>query len=131
MTTVRQSSLGPTFGRKGGGAGGGRSQLLPFDALLLGLTGDLDAVSNAHNLLAALADNTVHHGLDGAPDEVAPHELVRLALPRRTYTQSHVDYVGEVIAAVAARAPSLPGYRIVEQPRWLRHFTARLAPLGP
>jgi len=69
-------------------------------------------------------------GIDGAPDEVAPHELVRLALPRRPYTQSHVDYVGEVIAAVAARAPSLPGYRIVEQPRWLRHFTARLEPLA-
>ena len=68
-------------------------------------------------------------GVDGAPDEVAPHELVRLALPRRTYTQSHVDYVGEVITAVAARADEIPGYRIVEQPRWLRHFTARLEPL--
>ncbi len=69
-------------------------------------------------------------GEDGAADEVAPHELVRLALPRRTYTQSHVDYVGEVIAAVAARAEEIPGYRIVEQPRWLRHFTARLEPLA-
>ncbi len=68
-------------------------------------------------------------GVDGAPDEVAPHDLVRLALPRRTYTQSHVDYVGEVIAAVAARADEIPGYRIIEQPRWLRHFTARLEPL--
>jgi len=68
-------------------------------------------------------------GVDGAADEVAPHELVRLALPRRTYTQSHVDYVGEVIAAVAERAADIPGYRIVEQPRWLRHFTARLEPL--
>ncbi len=69
-------------------------------------------------------------GVDGAADEVAPHELVRLALPRRTYTQSHVDYVGEVIAAVAARAEEIPGYRIVEQPRWLRHFTATLEPLA-
>jgi tyrosine phenol-lyase len=69
-------------------------------------------------------------GTDGGPDEVAPHELVRLALPRRTYTQSHVDYVGEVIASVAARADGLRGYRVVEQPRWLRHFTARLEPLG-
>ena len=69
-------------------------------------------------------------GEDGAADEVAPHELVRLALPRRTYTQSHVDYVGEVIAAVAARAEEIPGYRIIEQPRWLRHFTARLEPLA-
>jgi tryptophanase len=66
---------------------------------------------------------------DGQPDEPAPHELVRLALPRRTYTQSHVDYVGEVIAHVAERAPELRGYRIRRQPRWLRHFTAELVPL--
>jgi len=69
-------------------------------------------------------------GEDGEPDVVAPHELVRLALPRRTYTQSHIDYVGEVIAAVAARAEELRGYRIVEQPAWLRHFTATLEPLS-
>jgi tryptophanase len=69
-------------------------------------------------------------GEDGEPDVVAPHELVRLALPRRTYTQSHIDYVGEVIVAVAARAEELRGYRIVEQPAWLRHFTATLEPLS-
>jgi tyrosine phenol-lyase len=68
-------------------------------------------------------------GPDGV-DEAAAHELVRLALPRRVYTQSHVDYVGEVIAAVAGRAGELRGYRIVDQPRWLRHFTARLEPVG-
>ncbi len=56
-------------------------------------------------------------------------ELVRLAVPRRTYTQSHIDYVGEVIAAVAQRKDALRGYRIVEQAPWLRHFTARFAPL--
>jgi tryptophanase len=60
----------------------------------------------------------------------APMELVRLAIPRRTYTQSHVDYVGEVIGSVAARAESLSGYRIVEQAPWLRHFTARFAPVS-
>ena len=59
----------------------------------------------------------------------APMELVRLALPRRTYTQSHVDYVAEVIAAVAERKERIRGYRIVEQAPWLRHFTARFAPL--
>lgn len=64
------------------------------------------------------------------PDTPAPYELVRLALPRRTYTQSHVDYVGEVIAEVAARAKDLKGFRIVEQPPWLRHFTARMEPLA-
>ncbi|MBW3621173.1 MAG: tryptophanase, partial [Actinobacteria bacterium] len=66
---------------------------------------------------------------DGQPDEPAAHELVRLALPRRTYTQSHIDYVGEVIAVVASRADELRGYAIREQPQWLRHFTARLAPV--
>ena len=63
------------------------------------------------------------------PDTPARHELVRLALPRRVYTQSHVDYVGEVIAAVAKRADDLCGYRIIDQPRWLRHFSAHLEPL--
>jgi tryptophanase len=56
----------------------------------------------------------------------APMDLVRLAIPRRTYTQSHIDYVIEVVTAVAARAGDLRGYRIVEpQPTALRHFTAR------
>jgi len=59
----------------------------------------------------------------------APMELVRLAIPRRVYTQSHVDYVIEVIRWVAERAPELRGYRIVEQPAALRHFTARFEPL--
>ena len=64
--------------------------------------------------------------------EAASMELVRLAMPRRTYTQSHMDYVGEVIEKVAAKARSgeLRGYRIVEQPPWLRHFTAKLEPLA-
>jgi tryptophanase len=66
---------------------------------------------------------------DGEPDEPAPTELVRLAIPRRMYTQSHIDYVGEVVIDVAARAPQMRGYRIVEQAPWLRHFTARLEPL--
>jgi len=54
-------------------------------------------------------------------------ELVRLAIPRRTYTQSHVDYVGEVIREVAGRREAIRGLRIVEQAPWLRHFTARFA----
>jgi tryptophanase len=60
----------------------------------------------------------------------AAMDLVRLAIPRRTYTQSHVDYVIEVAASVAARAAELPGYRVVEEPPQLRHFTARFEPVG-
>ena len=59
----------------------------------------------------------------------APIELVRLAIPRRTYTQSHVDYVIEVVLSVAARAQELRGLRIVEAAATLRHFTARFEPL--
>jgi tryptophanase len=58
----------------------------------------------------------------------AAMDLVRLAIPRRTYTQSHMDYVIEVVTRLAARAGELPGMRIVSQPRQLRHFTARFAP---
>jgi tryptophanase len=66
---------------------------------------------------------------DGTETE-GPMDLVRLAIPRRTYTQSHVDYVIEVARDVAARAASLRGYRIVKEPAQLRHFTATFAPLG-
>jgi len=63
-------------------------------------------------------------------DAPAPMELVRLAVPRRTYTQSHIDYVGEVIAEVARGKDRIRGYRIVDQAPWLRHFTARFEPVG-
>ena len=59
---IRQSSLGPTFGIKGGAAGGGYSQAAPFEALNLHLTGDMHAVSAAHNQLAAMVDNHLHFG---------------------------------------------------------------------
>ena len=59
----------------------------------------------------------------------AAMELVRLAIPRRVYTQSHIDYVVEVVLWVAAHAGDLRGMRIVDQPRTLRHFTARFEPL--
>lgn len=56
-------------------------------------------------------------------------ELVRLAIPRRVYTQSHIDYVIEVARWVGERASDLPGYRITAQPPELRHFTARFEPI--
>jgi tryptophanase len=67
--------------------------------------------------------------LTGA-DTPAPMELVRLAIPRRVYTQSHVDYVVEAILNVWDRRGSVRGYRFVEQAPVLRHFTARFAELG-
>ncbi len=60
----------------------------------------------------------------------AAMELVRLAIPRRVYTQSHIDYVVEVILDVYARKDTLPGYRITYQTPFLRHFTARFEPIA-
>ena len=62
IATIRQPSLGPTFGIKGGAAGGGYSQVVPMEDFNLHLTGDTHAVSMAHNLLAAMTDNHLLHG---------------------------------------------------------------------
>jgi tryptophanase len=66
--------------------------------------------------------------LDGS-EQPAAMDLVRLAVPRRTYTQSHIDYVIEVCAAVKQMASSLRGYRITDEPPALRHFTASFVPV--
>ena len=60
----------------------------------------------------------------------AEHELVRLAIPRRTYTQSHIEYVVEAITEVFKNRDSIRGMEVVEQPKALRHFSARFRPLG-
>jgi formate--tetrahydrofolate ligase len=62
VLTLRQPSLGPTFGIKGGAAGGGYSQVVPMEAMNLHLTGDFHAVTAANNILAALIDNHIYQG---------------------------------------------------------------------
>ena len=62
VLTLRQPSMGPTFGIKGGAAGGGYSQVIPMELLNLHLTGDFHAVTAAHNLLSAMVDAHLHHG---------------------------------------------------------------------
>ncbi|TFF92346.1 formate--tetrahydrofolate ligase [Candidatus Thorarchaeota archaeon] len=61
VVTLRQPSLGPVFGIKGGAAGGGKSRVEPFEKINLLFTGDFPAVSAAHNLLSAMIDNYIHH----------------------------------------------------------------------
>ncbi|HLG04901.1 MAG TPA: formate--tetrahydrofolate ligase [Gemmatimonadales bacterium] len=62
LICIREPSLGPVFGVKGGAAGGGYSQVVPMDEINLHFTGDFHAITSAHNLLAAMLDNHVHHG---------------------------------------------------------------------
>jgi len=61
----------------------------------------------------------------------ARHELLRLAIPRRVYTQSHIDYVVEAILEVNARKEEIRGLEIAEEPAFLRHFSARFRQLVP
>ena len=56
-------------------------------------------------------------------------ELVRLAIPRRTYTQSHIDYIAETMGKIVKRANAIGGYRFTYAPQFLKHFTARFEPL--
>ena len=56
-------------------------------------------------------------------------ELVRLALPRRVYTQTHMDYVVKVVARIKGKAAQINGYRITYAPELLRHFTAQFEPI--
>ncbi|MGM0914013.1 MAG: formate--tetrahydrofolate ligase [Pseudomonadota bacterium] len=69
---LRQPSMGPTLGLKGGATGGGYSQVLPMERINLHLTGDIHAVAAAHNLLAAMVDNHLHHRLE---PELDPREV--------------------------------------------------------
>ncbi len=62
MVCVREPSMGPCFGMKGGAAGGGYAQVVPMEDINLHFTGDLHAIASAHNLLSAMIDNHIHHG---------------------------------------------------------------------
>jgi tryptophanase len=59
----------------------------------------------------------------------AQHELLRLAIPRRVYTQSHIDYVVEAILEINDRKSDIRGLEIVEEPPFLRHFSAKFRPV--
>jgi methylenetetrahydrofolate dehydrogenase (NADP+)/methenyltetrahydrofolate cyclohydrolase/formyltetrahydrofolate synthetase/formate--tetrahydrofolate ligase len=77
ITCIRQPSMGPTFGIKGGAAGGGYSQIIPMEEFNLHLTGDIHAVGIAHNLLAAAIDARISH-----EDELTDKQLAKLGLRR-------------------------------------------------
>ena len=73
IVTMRQPSQGPTFGIKGGAAGGGYSQIVPMESFNLHLTGDIHAITAAHNLQAAMIDNHLHQG---NKLNIVPHQIM-------------------------------------------------------
>jgi methylenetetrahydrofolate dehydrogenase (NADP+)/methenyltetrahydrofolate cyclohydrolase/formyltetrahydrofolate synthetase/formate--tetrahydrofolate ligase len=78
MTCIRQPSMGPTFGIKGGAAGGGYSQIIPMEEFNLHLTGDIHAITAAHNLVAAALDARMYHESRQSDEELAKLGLKRL-----------------------------------------------------
>lgn len=112
--TLRQPSLGPVFGIKGGGTGGGRAQVLPMEEINLHFTGDAHAVAASHNLLSATVDNHLFHGneldLDpgritwpralGVSDRALRHILIGEGEHRRT-GQFVINEASEVMAVLA------------------------------
>ena len=111
VVTLRQPSLGPVFGIKGGASGGGRSQVVPQEEVNLHLTGDAHAVAAAHNLLAAFLDNHISHGnqLRIDPDRIAwprvmglnDRALRQVTLQSGRRTQFVITEASEVMAILA------------------------------
>jgi len=114
VVTLRQPSLGPVFGIKGGASGGGRSQVVPQEEINLHLTGDAHAVASAHNLLAAFVDNHLSHGnaLTIDPDRITwprvmglnDRALRQVTLQDGRRTQFVITEASEVMAILALAA---------------------------
>jgi methylenetetrahydrofolate dehydrogenase (NADP+)/methenyltetrahydrofolate cyclohydrolase/formyltetrahydrofolate synthetase/formate--tetrahydrofolate ligase len=92
---IRQPSMGPTFGIKGGAAGGGYSQVIPMEEFNLHLTGDIHAVSIAHNLLAAAIDSRIQHEDEMSDDQLAKAGLRRLGIDPYAITWRRVVDVND------------------------------------
>ena len=97
---LREPSLGPVFGAKGGGTGGGQSSLVPAERINLHFTGDIHAVSAAHNLLAALVDNDVYFG--------APSRLDWRQIALRRVMDMNDRFLRRIVIGLGGRAMGVP-----------------------
>jgi formate--tetrahydrofolate ligase len=103
---IREASLGPNFGMKGGAAGGGNAQVVPMEDMNLHFTGDFHAITSAHNLLSAMIDNHIYWGneleIDEAPRRLAP----RARHERPGAAPDHVTSLGGVANGFPRRPAS-------------------------
>ena len=103
VAALRQPSQGPTFGLKGGAAGGGYAQVVPMVDLNLHLTGDIHAVSAAHNLLAAAIDSRIYHEARLSDKRMARSGLKRLNIdPDRVTFRRVVDVDDRALRSIAS-----------------------------
>ncbi len=112
MSTLREGSLGPVFGLKGGATGGGKATVEPQDDINLHFTGDFHAITSAHNLLAAMLDNHLYHGNEFEIKEVVWHRVLdmndrslrKLSIHQKRYeykTRFDITASSEIMAIVA------------------------------
>ncbi len=95
---IRQPSSGPTFNIKGSGAGGGRAKCMPHDEISLGLTGDIDAVTNAHNLSMVALTSRIHHERQYSDEVLTLKNLSRLNIdPDRIVSKWAIDYCAQAL----------------------------------
>src|SRR5512143_3691707 len=100
VAALREPSLGPVFGVKGGGTGGGVASLVPADDINLHFTGDIHAITTAHNLLSALADNALFHGTP------VPLDATRVRWPRAMDMNDR--FLRHVIVGLGGKAHGVP-----------------------
>lgn len=100
VIAIRQPSMGPTFGIKGGAAGGGYAQVAPMDSMNLHLTGDMHAVTAAHNLLSAMLDNHLHKGNASGLDP--------FAITWRRVLDSNDRDLRQIVTGLGGRAEGIP-----------------------
>lgn len=98
IAAIRQPSSGPTFNIKGSAAGGGLSQCIPLTDFSLGLTGDIDAITNAHNLAMVALTSRMQHEFNYGDNVLANKELKRLNIdPRRVSVKWAIDYCAQAL----------------------------------
>jgi len=120
FTVIRQPSMGPTFGIKGGAAGGGYSQIIPMEDFNLHLTGDIHAVGAAHNLLAAAIDARIYHESRLSDEKLAAIGLRRLDIDPYSITWNRVVDMNDrqlrhIVSGLGAKTDGRPretGYDI-------------------
>ncbi len=117
ITCIRQPSQGPTFGIKGGAAGGGYAQIVPMEDFNLHLTGDIHAVGAAHNLLAAAIDNAIYFESKYSDERLAKAGVTRLNIDPYSLTWNRVADVSDralrniIVTAVDANRHTIANCR--------------------
>src|SRR5690554_2266188 len=101
LGTIRQPSSGPTFNLKGSAAGGGLSQCIPLSSFSLGLTGDIDAVTNAHNLAMVALTSRIQHEFNYSDEVLQKKNLKRLNIdPRNTTMNWAIDFCAQALREI-------------------------------